>query len=101
VKILAPIFERAAMVWFLLGLLFFSAGLYLGIDYTLSFAYLIVGCFCCAYGVAVYLFRLKEKKEASKDTRLSPNCISLGGRQSAPSVPQSNSEPPAERAATE
>ncbi len=36
------IFERHPMVWFLLGLLFNSAGLYLGFEYSLAFAYMIV-----------------------------------------------------------
>ncbi len=68
--------ERAPMVWTLLGLLFFSGGLYLGFDYTMAFWYMMIGAFCCAYGVALLIFRLREAPKSTKDTRLSPNFIS-------------------------
>ncbi len=64
------------MVWTLLGLLFFSGGLYLGFDYTMAFWYMMIGAFCCAYGVALLIFRLREAPKSTKDTRLSPNFIS-------------------------
>ena len=55
-----PIFERIPQVWFLLGLLFVATGLYLGFDYSMSFLYIMVGAFCCAFGVAVFVLRLRE-----------------------------------------
>ena len=67
--------ERAPMVWFLLGLLFFSGGLYLGFEYVMSFWYMMIGAFCCAFGVALFVFRLQERPKSTKDTRLSPNFI--------------------------
>ena len=100
-KILTPLFERVPMVWFLLGLLFFSAGLYLGFDYTLSFWYMIIGSFCCAYGVAVFLFRIKEKEKASRTTTLSPHFISMGSEPAVPTPPPSASEPAGERTGTD
>jgi hypothetical protein len=45
-RLITTIFERLPMVWFLLGLLFNAAGLYLGFEYTLAFVYMIVGGFC-------------------------------------------------------
>ena len=68
--------ERAPMVWTLLGLLFFAGGLYLGFEYTMAFWYMMIGAFCCAYGVALFIFRLREAPKSTKDTRLSPNFIS-------------------------
>ena len=68
--------ERAPMVWFLLGLLFFSGGLYLGFEFVMSFWYMMIGAFCCAFGVSLFVFRLQERPKSTKDTRLSPNFIS-------------------------
>jgi len=78
-RLFTTIFERLPMVWFLLGLLFNSAGLYLGFEYSLAFGYMIFGWFCCAYGLALFVFRLWERPKPSKATRLSPNFISAGG----------------------
>ena len=59
-----PIYERIPMVWFLLGLLFVATGLYLGFEYSLSFWYMMIGWFCCAYGVAIFVLRLRERPRA-------------------------------------
>lgn len=77
-QLVTIIFERIPMVWFLLGLLFFATGLYLGLDYTLSFGYLIVGLTCCAYGVTLFFFRLMERPRKSAPRPLSRNFISAG-----------------------
>ncbi len=61
---LTPIFERIPQVWFLLGLLFIAAGLYLGFEFSLSFGYMAVGWFCCAYGAAVFVLRGRERPRA-------------------------------------
>ncbi len=80
------IFERIPMVWLLLGLLFNATGLYMGFVNPLAFAYMIVGWFCCAYGIALYVFRLQQRPRASTATRLSPNFISAGSDDSMPSI---------------
>ncbi len=68
--------DRAPILWFLLGLLFFSGGLYLGFEFVMSFWYMIIGAFSCAFGAALLLYRLREKPKSTRDTRLSPNFIS-------------------------
>lgn len=73
--------ERAPLVWVLVGLLFNATGLYVGFDYIQAFWYLMAGCFCFAYGVALGLFRLRERPRVSADKRLSPNFISAGATQ--------------------
>lgn len=56
-----PIYERIPQFWFLLGLLFFATGLYLGFEYFQSFYYLGVGVLCCTYGVSIFLIRLYHR----------------------------------------
>ena len=85
-RLFTIIFERIPMVWFLLGLLFISVGLYLGYQSSLTFLYLVVGLFCCAYGVALFVFRLQARPQASAATRLSPHFISAGSDDSMPSI---------------
>jgi hypothetical protein len=72
------IFERLPMVWFLLGLLFNSLALFLGLDSSMFFVYLFIGWGCCAYGLAIFFLQLQERPKQSKETRLSPNFISAG-----------------------
>jgi hypothetical protein len=72
------IFERLPSVWFLLGLLFNAAGLYLGFEFSLSFGYMVVGWFCCAYGLALFFFRMRERPRGTEATRLSPKFIADG-----------------------
>ncbi len=57
-----PIYERIPQFWFLLGLLFFATGLFLGFEYVLSFYYLGLGVVCCMYGVSIFLIRLRHRK---------------------------------------
>jgi len=76
-----PIYERVPLVWVLVGLLFSSSGLYLGFDFSLSFLYMIVGMFCFAFGIALFVFRLRERPRGSEKTRLSPDFISAGDTQ--------------------
>ncbi len=91
-RLFTTIFERLPMVWFLLGLLFNSAGLYLGFEYSLAFVYMIVGWFCCAYGVVLFVFRLWERPRTSAATRLSPNFISAGSTVTMPAMPNVGNE---------
>ena len=94
-KLFSVIFERHPMVWFLLGLLFASAGLYLGFDNSLSFVYMMVGAFCCAYGAALFVFRFRERPRSSA-TRLSPQFISAGANVGLPPEPATDDAKTAE-----
>ncbi len=96
-KLFTIIFERLPMVWFLLGLLFNAAGLYLGFEYTLSFVYLIVGWLCCAYGLAIFALRFLEKPKSKVSTGLSPKFISAGTPSAMPSIQGANDEQAAEQ----
>ena len=95
------IFERHPMVWFLLGLLFNSAGLYLGFEYSLAFGYMLVGLFCCAYGLALFVLRLRERPRTSAATRLSPNFISAGSTVMMPAMPNVENEQATEQSDAE
>ena len=88
------IFERLPMVWFLLGLLFNSMALFLGLDSSMFFIYLFVGWGCCAYGLAIYFLQLRERPKQAAGTRLSPNFISAGESAVMPAM-QTNQEAPA------
>lgn len=79
------IFERMPMVWFLLGLLFSSLALYLGIESSLFFAYLFLGLGCCAYGLTIFALRFLDRPKQTEATRLSPNFISAGATTMMPS----------------
>jgi uncharacterized membrane protein HdeD (DUF308 family) len=72
------VLERHPMLWVLVGLLFNATGLYLGFEYSLSFAYMVVGWFCSVYGVALLFFRLSDRSNIPESARLSPNFISYG-----------------------
>lgn len=89
---LTIVLERLPMVWFLLGLLFNSAGLYLGFEYSLAFGYMIIGWFCCAYGLAIFVFRFQERPRTSAANRLSPKFISAGSTVVMPVMPKAGSE---------
>ena len=92
------IFERLPMVWFLLGLLFNSLALYLGLDSSLFFVYLIVGWGCCAYGLAIFFLQKLERPKQAEATKLSPNFISAGATTAMPSpAAQQDSQAPAEQ----
>ncbi len=86
-KMFEIVFERIPMVWFLLGLLFNAAGLYLGFEFSLAFAYMIIGWFCCAYGLALFVFRFQERPKSSAATRLSPKFVSAGSAVVMPGTP--------------
>ena len=62
-----PIYERYPQIWFLLGLLFFAAGLFVGFEFSVSFLYLLVGVFCCIFGVALFLLRKMERPKSQHD----------------------------------
>lgn len=89
--------ERLPMVWFLLGLLFNSLALYLGIDNSMFFVYLIIGWGCCAFGLAIFFLQLQEKPKQTEKTRLSPDFISAGATTAMPAMQQPAEEPAAEK----
>jgi hypothetical protein len=90
--------ERLPMVWFLLGLLFNALALYLGIESSMFFFYLILGWGCCAYGLAIFFLQMRERPRQAAKTRLSPNFISAGETTELPALPKepqtANTEPP-------
>jgi len=86
------VFERYPTVWFLLGLLFNAAGLYLGFEYSLAFGYMIFGWLCCAYSVALFAFRRMESPRTTAATRLSPKFISAGSTLIMPAIPSVENE---------
>jgi len=96
-----PIYERVPLVWVLLGLLFNASGLFLGFEFTLSFVYMMVGWFCCALGVALFVFRLRERPRGSASTRLSPKFISEGMTAATPGVPNNDHVPVTEPTGTD
>lgn len=100
-QVFSIIFERVPMVWFLLGLLFNATGLYLGFEYPLSFAYMFVGWFCCAYGIAIFVYRLTERPKSSEQRRLSPNFISAGATVIMPAMPKGDKVQTADQPAAE
>jgi hypothetical protein len=61
----SPVYERLPQFWFLLGLLFIANGLYLGIDFAISLAYIAVGLICCAFGVGVAIVRTRHRHDRS------------------------------------
>ncbi len=95
------IFERLPMVWFLLGLLFSAAGLYLGFEYSLAFGYMMIGLFCCAYGLVLFVIRLRERSRTSAATRLSPKFISAGSTVIMPAMPNVENEQATEQSDAE
>ena len=61
-----PIYKRIPQFWFLLGLLFFANGLYLGFEFTVSFWYIAVGITCCAYSAGVLAVRIRNRQVAQR-----------------------------------
>lgn len=59
-----PIYERIPQFWFLLGLLFFATGLFLGFEFELAFWYLAIGFACAVYGIGVFVVRLRYRRNA-------------------------------------
>ena len=77
-RLFTIVFERLPMLWLLVGLLMISGGLYLGFDYSLSFAYIFLGMGCSMYGLLLFIFMRRERPKTSEARRLSPNFISAG-----------------------
>ena len=58
----SPIYERIPQFWFLLGLLFVAAGVYMGFDFAPTMWYLGLGLVCCTYGVWIFFVRLRHRR---------------------------------------
>lgn len=84
--------ERLPMVWFLLGLLFNAAGLFLGFDFSVAFGYMVVGWLCCAFGIVLFVLQLMEPKKTSAEKRLSPGFISAGASVAMPEMTSARNE---------
>jgi NADH:ubiquinone oxidoreductase subunit 6 (subunit J) len=78
--------ERLPMVWFLLGLLFNAAGLFLGFEFSVAFGYMVVGWACCVFGIVLFVLHLMEPARKSAKTRLSPGFISAGATVAMPAI---------------
>ena len=89
------------MVWFLLGLLFIAAGLYLGFGYGLAFGYFVIGCLCCVFGVTIFVLQLQERPSKPAATRLSSKFISAGSTVMMPAMPSAANDQAAEQPAVE
>ena len=75
-----PIYERIPQFWLLLGLLFMSAGTYLGFDYKLSFLYFGVGFVCCIWSLWIFTMRLKHRGQ-ERQFEVSPRAEVGEGKQ--------------------
>ena len=62
-----PVYERIPQFWFLLGLLFFANGLYLGLEFAASFGYIVVGLVCSTYGVGIAIMRMRYRRDPTTD----------------------------------
>ena len=61
-----PIYERIPQFLLLLGLLFMSAGTYLGFDFSLSFLYFGVGFVCCLWSLCIFSMRLRNRQPSQQ-----------------------------------
>ena len=84
--------ERLPMVWFLLGLLFIAAGLFLSYEFSVSIGYIIVGLLCCVFGLVLFVLQLMEPRKKSAGTRLSPGFISVGENVAMPAISKVENE---------
>jgi len=90
-KLTAELFERAPLVWLLLGLLMVSGGLYLGFDHSLTIVYMLVGVFCSLYGPLLFVFKRRERPSRSPRP-LSRNFISAGATVIMPAPDKEDAE---------
>ena len=73
---LTPVYERIPLVWVLVGLLLNATGLWLGFEFTMSFVYMVVGWFCCGFGLAMFALRFRNRASHKSTTRLAPGFVS-------------------------
>jgi len=58
-----PVYERIPQFYVLLGMLFFSNGLYLGVEFEITLYYLGAGILSFLYGIGVFLTRLIRRQQ--------------------------------------
>ena len=61
----SSIYERVPQFWMLIGLMIFAYGLYLGFDYQLIFAYLVLGFLCV--GRSLWIFQARRSYRSKAD----------------------------------
>ena len=66
-----PIYKHLPQFWLLLGLMFFTLGLYIGFEFDLIYAYLCLGAACIARSVWVFFIR-----QSHQDSDAQPNAES-------------------------
>ncbi len=70
-----PVYERIPQFLFLLGLLFMSAGTYIGFDYQLTFFYFGVGFGCSTWGLCIFAMRRRARKVLNGQQESTDNLI--------------------------
>jgi len=65
VQVLLPQF------YFLLGMLFFANGLYLGFEFNVALYYTGIGLACSAYGLSLFIMRVINRTTAQKSALVS------------------------------
>ena len=58
-----PVYERIPQFYVLLGMLFFTNGLYLGVEFDITLYYLGAGILSFLYGIGVFLTRLIRRQQ--------------------------------------
>ena len=74
-----PVYERMPQFWFLLGLLFMSAGTYIGFDYQLTFFYFGVGLGCSTWSLCIFALRRRARNVLNQQQESTDNLIPSGG----------------------
>jgi len=91
-RLTVEFFERAPLVWLLLGLLMISGGLYLGLDHPLTILYLVIGLSCSLYGPLLFAFKRRERPAHASSRTLSRDFISAGSTVVMPAPSEDDAE---------
>lgn len=70
-----PVYERVPHFWFLVGLMFFAFGLYIGFGFKLIFAYLVLGALCIARSVWIVHARRRYRAARSPGIEAGPGAV--------------------------
>ena len=82
-------------------MLFVATGLYVGFESALTIGYMAIGSFCCAYGVAIFVLRLRDRPRASAETRMSPDFVSVAPAHAAAAMSNNDQVPETEHSGSE
>ncbi len=69
-----PIYERVPHFYVLVGLLLITDGLYLGFDFSYSFYYFGLGFASFAWGVGIFILRMKYR-QAQPDAQTASGAV--------------------------